>query len=198
MTDTDVTKSDIVHQGPGPLGGEKILRKHMTIWYQIHRVSRAVGFIVLLTITFVCSATSADDHKQVMLLHSFGPGVKPWSDYAQSIHAELKRQSPWPLDITDHSLVSARSSDQDPEVPFVEYLSALFSKRPLDLIVSVGAPAAAFVQRHRHQLFTTTPMVLSVVEQRRVQYSTLTENGRRCAGSDQLSSCDREHPAGAA
>src|SRR4051794_23652934 len=100
----------------------------MTIWCQIHRISRDVGFIVFLMATFVCSATSAADHKQVMLLHSFGREVKPWSDYAQFIHAELKRQSPWPLDITDHSLISARFSDEDPEVPFVEYLRALFSK----------------------------------------------------------------------
>jgi hypothetical protein len=40
--------------------------------------------------------------------------------------------------------------------------------------VSVGAPAAGFVQRHREQLFATTPMVFTVVEQRRIQYSNLT------------------------
>ena len=34
--------------------------------------------------------------------------------------------------------------------------------------MSIGAPAAAFVQRHQPQLFTTTPMLLTVVEQRRV------------------------------
>jgi signal transduction histidine kinase len=72
--------------------------------------------------------------------------------------------------------VSARSSDEDPEGPFVDYLRALFAKQPLDLIVSVGAPAAAFVQRHRQRLFTNTPMVFTAVEQRRVQYSTLTAN----------------------
>ena len=61
-------------------------------------------------------------------------------------------------------------------LPFVEYLRALFAKRPLDLIVSIGAPAAGFVQRHRQQLFATTPMVFTAVDQRRVQYSDLTAN----------------------
>jgi signal transduction histidine kinase len=42
--------------------------------------------------------------------------------------------------------------------------------------VSIGAPAAAFVQRHRQQIFPGTPMVLAVVDQRRVQYSVLTDN----------------------
>jgi signal transduction histidine kinase len=111
-----------------------------------------------------------------MVLHSFGQEVRPWSDYARSIHAELRRQSPWPLDIVDYSLVSARSSDENSERPFVEYLRAQFSGHSPDLIVSVGAPAASFVQRYRPQLFAMTPMVLSVVEQRRVDYSALTQN----------------------
>ena len=72
--------------------------------------------------------------------------------------------------------MTARSDDENPEDPFVEYLRALFAKRPLDLIVSIGAPAADFVQRHRQQLFATTPMVFTAVEQRRIQRSSLTEN----------------------
>ena len=72
--------------------------------------------------------------------------------------------------------MTARSSDDNPEAPFVEYLRALHAKRPVDLIVSLGAPAVAFVQRYRQQLFTSTPMVFTAVEQRRVQYSILTPN----------------------
>lgn len=118
----------------------------------------------------------ASEPKRVMLLHSFGPDIKPWSDYARAIRAELTRQSPWPLDLYEHSLVTARSSDENPEVPFVEYLRSLYSKHRLDLIVSIGAPAASFVQRHRQQLFPTAPMLLTVVDQRRVRYSALTNN----------------------
>ena len=72
--------------------------------------------------------------------------------------------------------MTARSSDEDPEVPFVAYLRALFAKQPPDLIVSVGAPAAAFVQRHRPQLFANTPMVFTAVDERRVQFSALSKN----------------------
>lgn len=123
---------------------------------------------------FACQVTLAAENKRAMLLHSFGQDFKPWSEYAKDIHAELKRQSPWPLDIIENSLVTARFSDENPDAPFVEYLSALFAKRPLDLIVSIGAPAADFVQRHRRRLFPSTPMVLTAVDQRRVQYSNLT------------------------
>ena len=110
----------------------------------------------------------------MLLLYSFGREVRPWSDYAQSIRSELQRQSRWPLDITEESLISARSDDDDSERPFVDYLQALFAKRPIDLIISVGAPAAGFVQRLREQLFAATPMVFTAVEQRRIQYSNLT------------------------
>ncbi|HEY1888575.1 MAG TPA: ATP-binding protein, partial [Roseiarcus sp.] len=137
---------------------------------------RALGVILVLASSLVWSVAGATEPKRVMLLHSFGRDVRPWSDYAQSIRSELIRQSPWPMDITDHSLVSARSDDQDAETPFVEYLGALFAKHPLDLIVSIGAPAAGFVQRHRPELFATTPMVFTVVEQRRIEYSILTAN----------------------
>ena len=59
---------------------------------------------------------------------------------------------------------------------FAEYLRALYTSRPVDLIVAIGAPAAAFVQRYRQRLFPATPMVFTAVEQRRVQYEKLTEN----------------------
>jgi signal transduction histidine kinase/ABC-type uncharacterized transport system substrate-binding protein len=132
-------------------------------------------FVAVLSILTTIEAAAAES-KRVMMLHSFGREFRPWSEYATTIREELNRQSRWSLDITEHSLVTARSSDEDPEAAFVEYLRALFAKRPLDLIVSLGAPAAAFVQRNRQQLFATTPMVFTAVEVRRVKYSDLTAN----------------------
>ena len=142
----------------------------LAIW-----VHRAV-VVAFLATPFACSATLAAEPKRVMLLHSFGPDVKPWSDYARAFRAELGRQSRWRLDLYELSLVAARTNDENPELAFAEYLRALFAKHPLDLIVSIGAPAAAFVQRHRQRLFPTTPMLLTVVDQRRVRYSVLTDS----------------------
>ena len=136
-------------------------------------VCACVGATILLLVTH---GTAAAESKRVMMLHSFGRDSKPWSDYAKNIRGELDRQSPWPLDITEHPLLAARSSEENPEAAFAEYLRALYTERPLDLIVSFGAPAVAFVQRYRKQLFATTPMVFTAVEQRRVQYSILTPN----------------------
>ena len=138
-------------------------------------VSATAGIAALLSLV-ACETAWAAEPKRVMLLHSFGRDFKPWSEYAKAIREQLDRRSPWPLDLREHSLEIARSSDENPEGPFVEYLRSLFAKQQPDLIVSIGAPAAAFVQRHRQQLFPTTPMLLTVVDQRRVQYSVLTAN----------------------
>ena len=148
----------------------------MALLIAIGKICAAAGVAAFLLGSFACSVALASEPKRVMLLHSFGRDFKPWSEYAKAIHQELDRQSQWPLDIVEHSLEIARSSDDNPEGPFVDYLRALYSNRRLDLIVSVGAPAAAFVQRHRKQLFSDTPMILTVVDQRRVRDSILTEN----------------------
>src|SRR5215510_11174303 len=134
----------------------------------------ALLFMAFLAVLLTCAPALAAEPKRVVLLHSFGRDFKPWSEYATWVRAELQRQSPWPLDISDHSLVFARASDESPEQAFVDYLHTLFAKHPLDLIVSIGTPAAAFVQRHRQQLFAATPMVFTSIEQRRVQWSRLT------------------------
>jgi hypothetical protein len=141
----------------------------------IRLVCACVGTAILLVAML---GSAAAETKRVLMLHSFGRDIKPWSDYARNIRAELDQQSPWSLEISDHSLMTARFIDEDSEAPapFVEYLRALYAKRPPDLIVSLGAPAVVFVQRYRQELFATTPMVFTAVEQRRVRYFTLTAN----------------------
>lgn len=139
--------------------------------------SHFVTYCVIAVVSFFVSAnTLAAEPKQIVLLHSYGPNFKPWSDYAKSLRQELEQKSPWPLDIQDFSVITARNRDQNGEAQFAEYLNALFSQRAPDIIVAFGAPAAAFVQRHRASLFPTAPMVLTAVDQRRVTAAALTEN----------------------
>ena len=104
-----------------------------------------------------------------------GPNFEQGAAWSREIRSELNRQSPWPLDIQEHSLVTALDGDDAAEAKFVEYLGALYAQRPPDLIVAIGAPAARFVQRHRTDLFPTTPMLLAAVEVRRVEPSMLSE-----------------------
>jgi len=88
-----------------------------------------------------------------MILHSVGREFRPWNAYARDIRAELDRQSRWPIDVQDIRWSLARSDDPRAEELFLEYIKALYAGAPPDLIVSVGAPSAAFFQRHRRELF---------------------------------------------
>jgi hypothetical protein len=111
-----------------------------------------------------------------VLLHSFGQDFAPWSELARTFRTELDRQWPQPIDLYEASLAIARFADNDQEAPFVDYLRALFTNHRLDLVVTIGAPAASFFQRHRQQLFSSTPMLLTALEQRRIPLASLKAN----------------------
>jgi signal transduction histidine kinase len=142
-------------------------------WWKLRFV--AICIFATLSLFGPPSAVAAET-KRVLILHSFGVDFRPWGEYSKTIRSELFRQSPWPLDIKDHLLATARSSDENPEPPLIDYLNALEVKHSPDLIICIGAPAADFIQRHRDHLFPATPMILTAVEKRRVRYDSLTKN----------------------
>lgn len=135
--------------------------------------------LLVLSATMLSGPASGalkDESKRVVILHSFGRDFRPWGHYAKAIREQLDRLSPWQLDIQDHSLITARSSDENPEPAFVAYLNTLNSGHAADIVISIGAPAANFVQRNRARVFAATPLVLTAVEQRRIQSSSLSDN----------------------
>jgi signal transduction histidine kinase/ABC-type uncharacterized transport system substrate-binding protein len=133
-------------------------------------------FATAIFLGTTASGATAAESRRVLMLHSFGPRFKPWSDYAETIRSEINRQSSKSVDFVDHSLVNARVRDVQSEAPFVDYLSALYAGHPLDLIIAFGGPAATFVQQHRQNLFPKVPVIITAVDHRRVQYEKLTEN----------------------
>src|SRR3954464_6224 len=166
--------------GFGRIGKYRLLRWGMyTLAALRNRFSFPIWFAGLFCAMAVLLSSGPSfgaGHKRIMVLHSFGREFRPWNEYAKAIRAELDRQSTWILDVQEHSLVSARSDAPKAELSFAEYLRALYSGNSPDLIVVIGAPAAVFIQRYRDQLFPSTPMLITAVEQRRIQFSNLTEN----------------------
>ncbi|WP_448029938.1 sensor histidine kinase [Bradyrhizobium liaoningense] len=134
--------------------------------------------LVVLLVVVSGPALGADRSapKRILLLHSFGRDFRPWSEYALSIKAALEQRAPWPLDVQEHTLLTARFNNPGPEEPFVDYLRSLYTGVPPDVVISIGAPAARFAQKYREQLFPHTPMVLTVVEERLVNRADLTDN----------------------
>jgi signal transduction histidine kinase len=167
------------------LGFDRASRSRMVatctlrITRRLVKMLTAVVAVLLISIGNTATQTKADEvavqPKKILFLNSFGPNFQPWATWSREIDRELNRQSPWPLDIQQQSLITARGDDERSEVKLAEYLGVLYDPRPPDLIVAIGAPAARFVQRHRASLFPATPMLLAAVEERLVNHSLLAE-----------------------
>src|SRR5262249_45546254 len=132
-------------------------------------------FALAICVPAMAKAASPET-KRILILNSFGHDFRPWTEYERTIREEFMRQSPWPLDIHEYPLVTSHSAEEYPEAPFVEYLRAIEAAHPSDLVVCIGTQASNFVQQNRSRLFTATPSVRTMVEQRRVRSDGLTPN----------------------
>jgi signal transduction histidine kinase len=125
---------------------------------------------LLLTAGAVVSL-NAESPKRVLMLHSFGPEFGDL--YAKDLRVQLGQRLPGDLQLYEQWLVSARFRDGSEDEAFASYLRALFADHPLDLIITLGAPAADFLQRHQQSLFQNTPVLLTDVEERRAAGSAM-------------------------
>ena len=148
------------------------LKRRVYVW-----VAAAVVLVISIdgTTAQPKSGDAVAQPKTILLLHTFGPNFEQGAAWSREIQSELNKQSPWPLNIQEQSLVTALDGDDVADAKFGEYLKALYAQRPPDLIVALGAPAARFVQQHRADLYPTSPMLLAAVEVRRVEPSMLSE-----------------------
>jgi signal transduction histidine kinase len=58
----------------------------------------------------------------------------------------------------------------------LDYVLAMFSAQRLDMLVTIGGPAATFALKYRHELFPQTPLLLAAVDGRNLRNVTLTKN----------------------
>jgi signal transduction histidine kinase len=149
----------------------------------IHPLSACGAAVFLL---FVISGVATAEPKRASMLHSFGRDFTPWNEFAKNFRDELHRQSPEPVDIYEESLATARFTAEGEEAELANYLGVLSANHRLDLVVSIGAPAARFFQRFRAQLFPSTVMMLTAVQQRLTSVSDLTAHDAVVANSTDL------------
>jgi signal transduction histidine kinase len=128
-----------------------------------------VGFLAALSAIVVAAPGAAQQaHKRVLVLHSFGQDFAPYNEVGSAFRTELARLSPG-VEFYEASLETARFAEHKNEAPLVGYLSALFSEQNMDLLVSVGGPAARFCLRQRESLFPSIPFLAIGVESRWVE-----------------------------
>jgi PAS domain S-box-containing protein len=116
-------------------------------------------------------ATPKPQH--VLLLHSFDAS---FDSFARNFRTTLAKQSTVPIDFLDVWLQPAGLSDDQHELLMVEDLQSKLAGHQLDLMVPLGGPAVIFAQKHRRELFPTTPMLLAGMDRRFVRDAGLTAN----------------------
>lgn len=132
--------------------------------------------LALLLLGVASGVGWASEPHRVLLLHSFGPHFSPFNSFAGAFRADLASRSPKPIDIYEASLETARFAADQPNDPFVDYLTALVTARPPDLVVAIGGAAGQFAQAHRNRLFPSTPMLFTALEERVLRPDSLTTN----------------------
>jgi signal transduction histidine kinase len=133
---------------------------------------RLIGGLLLVLATSIVAHAEAP--KRVLMLHSFGPEFGDL--YAKDMRVQLGRHFPGRLELYEEWLVSARFTNSKEDAAFASYLRAAFADHPIDLVITLGAPAANFLQKYQRSLFDTIPELLTDVEERRASRSSLPPN----------------------
>jgi signal transduction histidine kinase len=137
----------------------------------LHCVIHVICVAALFSATL--SAATAEP-KRVLLINSYGREFAPWNEYVGEVRSQLQDEWEGPLDIYELSLATALFGKGERD--FANYLHTLFSDREPDTILTIGAPAASFALQFRQSLFPATPLLLTAVDQRVLQYSSLSSN----------------------
>jgi signal transduction histidine kinase len=132
--------------------------------------------LVVLALGGLLAPAARADTRHVLVLSSAERPFSPQSGFADSLTPELVRRSQEPIEFVEMSLQAARSSDLAPDAAIAQHLRSTFKGQPLDLVVTIGGPAASFAQQFRQQLFPTTPMLLAGVDRRFVEHGTFADS----------------------
>jgi len=134
------------------------------------------AWMAIVLLAFAAGNATAAEPKRVLLLHSFGSDFAAEETFAGYLRTDLAEKSPYPLDRYEVSLEIARFTDGERDDAFVGYLRALFPTHPPDLIITLVSPAARFIQRHRRDLFFSTPVIFAALDARAIKDATLSPN----------------------
>lgn len=121
--------------------------------------------MALLCLAFA-SLPEARSPVRVLLLQSFDGAPLTFGAVADALRSELGRRMPESINFVQVSL-QPTGFRTIPESSTVAYLRSTFSSNErVDLVITTGAPAALFVERHRRELFRDTPILHTIVDQR--------------------------------
>jgi PAS domain S-box-containing protein len=151
--------------GRSPFGVEML--EHTLSWRSC--LITAVAILALPAL-----APAATEPRQILVLHSFDYG--PFDEVARAFRSDLGALSKDPITFVEIALQPSRLSEIGEDAMLLQHLFAALGQRQFDVVVTIGGPAAAFVQRHRSRLFPKTALLIAAADRRFLTPDTRTAN----------------------
>jgi signal transduction histidine kinase len=104
--------------------------------------------------------------RRVLIINSFGNRFAPFDLFTSTMRSEIARGRGGPVEFLEAPLEMARFAEPAEEAAFAGYVRALTADRGLDLVLTVGGPAASFAIRHRESLFASVPILITGLDER--------------------------------
>ena len=140
------------------------------------RDSRWRALLVVLLLCCPLSAVARGETRHVLVLSSTERPFAPQSSFADALVRDLIRSSREPIHLIEVSVQAARASGEAPDASMAQRIRSASGSHKLDLVMTIGGPAATFAQQFRHELFPATPMLVAGVDRRFVEQGTFTDN----------------------
>ena len=143
---------------------------------RIRQVGRPWAMLMGLLAVAAASGAAEPPVRQILLLQSFNRGNLVLDDFTSNFRVELEQRAGGPVNFVQ-VVVGPTGFVSAPEQSVVDYIRSTFADRPKpDLVMSTGAPAAAFARKYRQQLFPDRPLLFASIDQRFVDDATLAGN----------------------
>jgi signal transduction histidine kinase len=149
------------------------------VWQHLNVLSFFCGRtarLVVLLLLLPLSALARGETRQVLVLSSSERPFAPQSGFADALMRDLIRLSREPIQFVEVSVQAARASGEAPDVSAAHRIRSAFHPGRLDLVVTIGGPAATFAQRFRRELFPDTPTLIAGVDRRFVEHGTFSDS----------------------
>ena len=135
-----------------------------------------LALLAVLLLHGPLAAMARGETRHVLVLSSSERPFAPQSGFADALMRELVRSAREPIDFVEVSVQAARASAEAPDVSIAQRIRLAFGSQRLDLVMTIGGPAAMFAQQFRRDLFPTTPMLIAGVDHRFVEHGVFTDN----------------------
>ena len=157
------------------------MRIRPRVWQHL-RVRLALpdsGWRALLVVVLLhgpLSAVARGETRHVLVLSSSERPFARQSEFADSLVRELIRSSREPIHFVEVSVHAVRASGEEPDGSIAQRIRSAVGSRGLDLVMTIGGPAATFAQQFRQELFPGTPTLIAGVDRRFVENGTFTDD----------------------